>query len=73
MQTTVTFELPAEAEELKMALNGHKYLTVLRATAESLRTKLKHETISPETHEHISDISRWLHAELFNNSIELYD
>jgi regulator of protease activity HflC (stomatin/prohibitin superfamily) len=53
MQSTFTFNLPQEQEELENALYGSKYKIILRDLDEMLRSKLKYDETLTEEQEQI--------------------
>ena len=62
MKITMTFDLPDEAEEHRMALNGSKYLYALQEVDQKLRGILKYQDYTKEVGELCDDLRGMIRA-----------
>jgi len=73
---SVTFNLPEEAEELKIAMNAGTYLSALQATESQLKSWDKHglpkDMINLTPEELVGRIRDWFIAILNEYEVDLY-
>ena len=71
----ITFNLadPDDRNEHRVALEGHKYLTILQNMDEWLRQKIKHGNFKGKEYQMLVDIRNYLHDELTDRGINLHE
>lgn len=71
MTTTLTFNLPEEAEDLKDALNGTIIKSVIWDLDQFLRSKIKYTDLSDEQHTAYNEIRDELHRILNDHEVTI--
>lgn len=64
MKATLTFDLPDENTEFKLAINGHNYYSVLWNVDQKLRGLIKHGDITDEQYKIYDNIRDMIRVEM---------
>lgn len=64
MKAILEYNLPEEADEHKMALNGSKYWHVIETTLSLIRQKIKYENLAPEQEKLLEEIMDFINEEM---------
>lgn len=67
MKHVLEFQMPEEEEELRLAMNGHKYERILDEFSNWLRTKIKYENVETLNAEEVREKLREIRIEILSD------
>ena len=73
MKARLTFVIPEEEDDFRVALDGHKYRRVLKGVDAHLRALLKHGDLSDSDRKTLEAVRDTLYSRLLDEGVDILD